>query len=318
MTSAGTDHDVVDVVPRPRSGFSGLRAQRGDDAVEACCAILYGDPTIELVLGPSLHPGGLAATEALLSAAGLQPGTRLLDLGCGTGSSAWLASSLAGVRVTGLDTSDGALARARSRGSSEGNVSRAAIDGAHPTFVRGTATDLPFEDSSFDVVLAECVLSTLDKDQAIAEVHRVLTPGGRLLLSDMIVSGDAVLVEEPVHPIIGAALCLSGAWRPGELAATLAAFGFVIRTQVDGVVALRAMLDAVSARIDLLRVVRRDIGARLGERLGAVGAGTFEDAVAALAWARDAVADGRIGYTTVTATRPTTGTRPPSEASDPR
>jgi len=204
-------------------------------AIEACCAILYGDPTIELILGESLHPGGLAATDTLLHDARLDPGSRLLDLGCGTGASTWLAASMPGVEVTGLDTSEAALRTARSRGTAReiargaaaGPSNEAASRPVSPMFVRGSASDLPFPDASFDAVLAECVLSTLDKERALAEIHRVLVPGGVLLLSDMTASPQGSVPHESVHPLLAAALCLSGAWRPDEVATTLASSGFI-------------------------------------------------------------------------------------------
>lgn len=280
----------------------------GSAAVEACCAILYGDPAIELVLGDSLHPGGLAATESLLLAADLRPGARLLDLGCGTGASSWLASArLPGVSVTGLDTSEAAIARARARERVRAATTDPAADQPHapspPVFVRGSAVELPFEDASFDAVLAECVLSTLDKDRALTEIRRVLAPGGSLLVSDMTVSSAGSLGSDPAHPILAAALCLSGAWPPGELERSLAAHGFAAAGWRDEGSALRAMLTRVAERTDLLRVVARDLGAQLGARLGEIRSGTFEDALSALRWARAAADDGRIGYASITAVR---------------
>ncbi len=273
-------------------------------SVEACCAVLYGDPAIELVLGESLHPGGLAATATLLDESGVPPGSRLLDLGCGTGASSWLAAERSGLLVIGLDPSEAALRRARSRGHGRDGAAPSDADSQpDPTFVGGIATELPFADGSFDAVLAECVLSTLDKPRALDEVRRVLVPGGRLLLSDMTIADPMVVEDAAFHPVLAAALCLGGAWLPGELEGRLDAAGFETRGPRDESASLAALLERASARIDLLRIVARDIGSGLRARLADAGAGDIRDVLAALAWARDAARDGRIGYASVVATR---------------
>lgn len=279
-------------------------------SVEACCAVLYGDPAIHRLLGDSLHPGGLAATGVLLSAAGLRPGGALLDLGCGTGASSWFASSrLPGVAITGLDPSETALATARARSHPSGTevspargAASAPAQGIAPSFVRGSAAELPFEDGTFDAVLAECVLSTVDKPRALSEIHRVLAPGGRLLLSDMTVGHADALEGQPAHPLLAAALCLSGAWMPGEIERSLAAHGFDAGRPRDGAAELRAMLDVIAARIDLLRLVARDLGPLLGSAPSLVDGATWDDAVAVLAWGRRAAATGGIGYVSLVAT----------------
>lgn len=129
----------------------------------------------------SMHPGGLAATETIAAWAGVGPGTRVLDLGCGVGQTACLLAAR-GAEVVGLDRSAAMVARARER---------AARLGAPATFVEGDAYALPFDAGGFDIVFAESVTLFLDRARVLPEIARVLAPGGR--------AADIVMtVREPV------------------------------------------------------------------------------------------------------------------------
>lgn len=217
-------------------------------AVLACCSTLYANPLAELLVGDSLHPGGLASTRELLRSSGLQPGARLLDAGCGLGASARLAAEEFCLTVDGIDGSPDVIDLAEQRGS-------------HPRihWTLGDLRTLPFADDSFDAVLAECVLSTTERPTALAELGRVLRPGGVLLLSDVEVRPGAVR-ELAGHPLLGAALCVNDAWRPGELEARLPAAGFTIRRRRDLSASIIALVDRAEARIGLAMVAARDMG----------------------------------------------------------
>jgi arsenite methyltransferase len=120
-----------------------------------------------------LHPGGLELTSRLVAAAGLRAGAAVLDVGCGAGATVTHLADDHGLRVTGLDAS-----RERIEQAAE---ARPDLD-----FVAGRAEALPFADASFDAVVCECVLSTLDDpSHALAEVARILRPGGATLVSDV-------------------------------------------------------------------------------------------------------------------------------------
>jgi ubiquinone/menaquinone biosynthesis C-methylase UbiE len=116
----------------------------------------------------------------LLDQAGIEPGHRVLDLGCGTGTLAAMAKGrVPGAELVGLDGDPEVLARAREKTESEGLEVR---------FDEGLSTELPYEDSSFDRVLSTLFFHHLtgsDKRRTATELERVLRPGGELHVADL-------------------------------------------------------------------------------------------------------------------------------------
>ena len=255
-------------------------------SIEACCATLYGHPLVELVAGQSFHPGGLAGTRRLLAVARLPAGARMLDAGCGLGASAQLAALEFGLAVDACDVSNAAIKRARTLAAGAGAVIR---------FVEASIQGLPFEDGRFAGVLAECVLSTNSKASALAELRRVMAPGGVLLVTD-VTATDGLATPE----LLAAALCLTGAWQPGELEDLVASSGFEIVEATDETASVTALIDRIEARLGLLTLLSRELaGAGFFATAGsapdaATMAGTIGDA-------RRLVAEGRIGYRAVVA-----------------
>ncbi|HHW13609.1 MAG TPA: class I SAM-dependent methyltransferase [Firmicutes bacterium] len=118
----------------------------------------------------SAHPGGFAATLRFLAAVGVSPGLRILECGCGTGRTAcYLAGQ--GARVTAVDRNPVMLEKARRR---------AEVEGVEVAWVAGDVLALPFDDASFDLVVAESVTVFNPLPAALAEYRRVLDSGGRV------------------------------------------------------------------------------------------------------------------------------------------
>jgi SAM-dependent methyltransferase len=127
------------------------------------------------------------AAHEVVARAALAPGERVLDVACGTGNAALIAAA-AGARVHGLDAAPRLIEVARAR---------AAEAGLDAEFVVGDALDLPFDDGAFDAVVSVFgVIFAPDPARAIAEIVRVLAPGGRALLS-------AWRPEGPIHRMVG-------------------------------------------------------------------------------------------------------------------
>jgi ubiquinone/menaquinone biosynthesis C-methylase UbiE len=123
--------------------------------------------------------GGNAMRAGMIEHAAIEPGQRVLDIGCGTGSLVvHILQHRGDADVTGLDPDPKALARARKKAERTGVSAR---------FEQGYSDDLPFEDDSFDFVFSSFMFHHLSPEvQAgtLAEVRRVLAPGGSFHLVD--------------------------------------------------------------------------------------------------------------------------------------
>ncbi len=130
----------------------------------------------------TLHPGGLALAEELAAMCKIEMGAAVLDVACGTGETDCFLSERRGARVIGLDVSPQMTRRAQQKARSRGR--EAAI-------LNADAQRLPFRDACFEVVICECTLCLLNKRQALAEMVRVVRPGGRVGMHDLCWRADA-------------------------------------------------------------------------------------------------------------------------------
>lgn len=151
--------------------------------------------------------------------AALAPGERVLDLGSGGGFDAFLAARQVGPtgRVIGVDMTPEMISLAR------GNAAKAGFDNVD--FRLGDIEHLPVDDASVDVVISNCVINLApDKSAVFREAYRVLAPGGRLAISDMVAVGDlpAAIADDPAA-YTG---CIAGAAPVEQIERTLVDAGF--------------------------------------------------------------------------------------------
>ncbi|MFT8394885.1 MAG: arsenite methyltransferase [Propionibacterium sp.] len=167
--------------------------------------------------------GALAASLGCgnpTAVADLHPGQRVLDLGSGGGIDVLLSARRVGPAgfAYGVDMTDEMLALARD------NAAKAGADNVE--FLKGTIEDVPLPDASVDVVISNCVINlSADKPKVLSEMFRVLTPGGRIGISD-VVAEDGVTPAERAErgSYVG---CIAGALSRGEYLDGLARAGFV-------------------------------------------------------------------------------------------
>jgi ubiquinone/menaquinone biosynthesis C-methylase UbiE len=197
----------------------------GGSAVEVLPATQHGYTTGELAAAPqeaatfSLgcgNPGAIAA---------LQPGEVVVDIGSGGGLDAFLASGRVGPegRVIGVDMTPPMLARARAAAARAGLT--------NVVFRQGHADALPVADGEASVVMSNCVINLCeDKGRVFEEAYRVLQPGGRLAVSDVVAAG-ALPMALMADPEMWAG-CVHGALPEAEYLALVRAAGFTdVRTQ---------------------------------------------------------------------------------------
>ncbi len=186
-------------------------------------ALRLGYPESLLAFVPSSAVDSFAGVGYHLDLAAFEPGDRVLDLGSGSGTDGFCAGVIVGEtgRVVGVDFTDAQVVRGMSLAESH--------DFLNVEFLEASIDDLPFDDESFDVVISNGVVNLSPvKDHVFAEAARVLRPGGRLAISD-IVSATPLKEATRRNTELWAA-CIAGAIPTSAYLDALVAAGFVITT----------------------------------------------------------------------------------------
>lgn len=215
VTRAGVVRRYSVLARAARSGQQITDCDPGAFAAGCFGAAGYGDVS-ELPEGAVRASLGCGNPVAV---ADLQPGDVVLDLGSGGGIDVLLSARRVspGGQAFGLDASPDMVALARE------NATRAGVGNAE--FLHGAIEDIPLPDGQVDVVISNCVLNlSADKPRALAEAFRVLRPGGRLGISDVIARDDADPRERgEAEQLAG---CTTGTLTAGEYRDLLLAVGF--------------------------------------------------------------------------------------------
>ena len=219
--------EIKEVV-KERYGQAALRVSSGGSS---CCgagpALDGGCDPITSNLYETSQTLGLPA-EAVLASLGcgnptalaaLNPGETVLDLGSGGGIDVLLSAKRVGPtgKAYGLDMTDEMLTLARANQAKSGAT--------NVEFLKGEIEHIPLPDNSVDVIISNCVINLSgDKDQVIREAFRVLKPGGRFAVSDVVVRG--VVPEEEKRSMELWVGCIAGAMKESQYITKLAKAGF--------------------------------------------------------------------------------------------
>ena len=215
-------------VVREKYGQAALRVQTGGSsccgaaaALDGCCdpitTGLYDDSQSQQIPEEALRASlGCGNPTAL---AQLNQGETVLDLGSGGGIDVLLSAKRvgAGGKAYGLDMTDEMLALARE------NQRKAGVTNVE--FLKGEIENIPLPDNSVDVVISNCVINlSADKSQVLREAFRVLKPGGRFAVSDVVLRGEVPdEVRESVLLWVG---CIAGALQDSDYSSKLMDAGF--------------------------------------------------------------------------------------------
>ena len=220
-------NNVKDIV-KEKYGETARRVATGSGTASCCGAdACCGTDPITSDLYDAIQKSGLPE-KAILASLGcgnptalaeLKPGETVLDLGSGGGIDVLLSAKRVGPsgKAYGLDMTDDMLALARE------NQKKVGVENVE--FLKGEIENIPLPDNSVDVIISNCVINlSADKDRVLREAFRVLKPGGRFAVSDVVVRGK--VPEDVRKNMLLWVGCIAGALEDDQYAAKLATAGF--------------------------------------------------------------------------------------------
>jgi SAM-dependent methyltransferase len=225
-TDIRTDTTDIREVVKEKYGQAALRVKSGGSSCCGATASTGCDPVTANLYDAA--QAGQIPEEALLASFGcgnptalakLNPGEIVLDLGSGGGIDVLLSAKRVGStgKAYGLDMTDEMLALANE------NRRRAGV--ANVEFLKGEIENIPLPDNSVDVIISNCVINlSADKDRVLREAFRVLKPGGRFAVSDVVTRGE--MLPEIRQSVLAWVGCIAGALEEDEYRTKLAGAGF--------------------------------------------------------------------------------------------
>jgi len=251
-----SDKETVQKTVKEKYGAAARQVR--DTSTSACCTPAFSccDPITGNLYGDA-EKGALPA-KAVQASLGcgnptalieLKPGETVLDLGSGGGIDVLLSARRVGPsgKAYGLDMTDDMLALARE------NQRQAGVENVE--FLKGEIENIPLPDNSVDVVISNCVINlSADKERVLREAFRVLKPGGRFAVSDVVARGEVPdAVRDSMALWVG---CIAGALEENEYTAKLAKAGFtaisVEPTRIYSIEDARRFLEEAGIDVDAI------------------------------------------------------------------
>ena len=207
----------------------------------SCCSTFYEQDWVRHLAEDSFHPGGEDLTRRTIAAMHLPERAVIADLGCGTGTTAMMLARDYNLRVNAVDISVANIERAVERADSGCIAVR---------FNQADVHELPFEDRELDGVLAECSFSLFNEQTAVlAEIKRVLKPGGKLAVTDMATGGT---LPDDIVGILAPWTCLAEAVDQETYTEMFIAAGFQIQVIADESAGLISLIQMLKRKLLLL------------------------------------------------------------------
>src|SRR5437762_7947906 len=250
------DGAEIKEIVKEKYGQAALRGKSGsccgtaDTSGSACDPItsnLYDAREVQQVPGEAMLASlGCGNPTALAT---LNPGEVVLDLGSGGGIDVLLSAQRVGPtgKAYGLDMTDEMLALA--------NENKRKAGAENVEFLRGEIENIPLPDNSVDVIISNCVINlSADKDQVLREAFRVLKPGGRMAVSDVVTRGE--INNEIRKSVLLWVGCVAGALEENEYRDKLASAGFeqveIAPTRIYRVEDAREFLSSAGVDVEAL------------------------------------------------------------------
>jgi arsenite methyltransferase len=281
---SATETTGIKEVVKQKYGEAALRVTSGGSS---CCGATPASNCCDPITANlyDAFQAGQIPEAALLASLGcgnptalaqLKPGETVLDLGSGGGIDVLLSARRVGPtgKAYGLDMTDEMLALANE------NKLRAGAENIE--FLKGDIESIPLPDNTVDVIISNCVINlSADKDKVLREALRVLKPGGRFAVSDVVIRGE--MLPEIRQSVLAWVGCIAGALEENEYRSKLAAAGFeqieVEPTRIYRVADAREFLagqgidvDALAPQVDekfmsaFIRAVKPSLTERLAEK----------------------------------------------------
>lgn len=253
------------------------------DSIKGCCTTFYENELVAKFFDDNFHPGGEKLTLLLGEQLGLTKDKTVLDVACGTGTSALALAKRFDCRVIGIDLSEKNLEKARAKVAEKDMEDKI-------EFKLSDAELLKFENEIFDSVICECALCTFpNKTIAIQEMYRVLKPGGTIGITDVVIEGD---LPEELRGMISHVLCIAGAMSIDGYLNLLGKAHFKENIHLDQSHSIRELMNKVDKLLLGWDIIGKIFDCDLEKIFGI----TQEEAKAMLASGIKELESGNVGY----------------------